>query len=133
MSLGTVREPDRHLDDAEALAQRSIRRLDLEGVALRMDLVEVDRLQHLPPVALEAAGEVADADAEQEARVERAAPRDDAPAESPVLGAAAVDVAGAEREVGAGLARGQQPRYVLRGVGEIAVHLEDVARAFGER
>src|SRR5919204_4457703 len=58
---GAVDERDRHLDHAKARAERPVRRLDLEGVAPRRHGVEVDRLEHVAPVALEAAGEVADA------------------------------------------------------------------------
>ena len=54
-----VGERDRHLDDAEAGPERAVGRLDLEGVALRVDRVEVDRLEHGAPVALEPAGQVA--------------------------------------------------------------------------
>src|SRR3954447_7897047 len=59
LTLLAVREADRDLHDAEALAQSAVGRLDLEGVASRADRVEVDRLEHLAPVALEAAGRVA--------------------------------------------------------------------------
>src|SRR4029453_4616567 len=69
----TVDEHDRHLDDAEARAHRPAGGLDLEGVALRVDRVEVDRLQHLPPVALEPPGEVTDGHAEDQLGVKGAA------------------------------------------------------------
>src|SRR2546421_10208837 len=61
-----VDERDRHLDDAEARPQRAVGRLDLERVAARVDRVEVDPLQHVAPVALEAPREVAHADAEED-------------------------------------------------------------------
>src|SRR3954449_12808689 len=61
-----VGERDRDLDHAKAAAQRPVGRLDLEGVAARVDRVELDRLEHGAPVALEAAREVADAYAEQD-------------------------------------------------------------------
>src|SRR5512133_3193936 len=51
---------------------------DLEGVALRVDRVEVDRLEHDAAVALEAAGQVAHADAEQHLCVEGASAGDEA-------------------------------------------------------
>src|SRR5919198_2188381 len=57
-----VGEADRHLGDAEAGTQRAVGQLDLEGVALGGDGAEVEALEHLPAEALEAAGEVADAD-----------------------------------------------------------------------
>ena len=42
-----VAEDDRHLDDAEAGAQRAVGQLDLEGVAVRAHGRQVDRLEHL--------------------------------------------------------------------------------------
>src|SRR5207253_6925740 len=96
MPLRAIGEADRHLDDAEPRAQRPVRRLDLEGVALRVHCVEVDPLEHRTPVALEAAGQVANADAEQYPGIPRSARRDEPPYASPVHDLAAVDVAGAE-------------------------------------
>src|SRR5680860_1373479 len=89
----TIAEDDRHLDDIEAALDRAVGHLDLEGVAARLDRVEVDRLQHLAAEALEAAGQVADADAEHEARVGAAAAADRPAQRAPVADPAAVDVA----------------------------------------
>ena len=50
----------------------------------------------------------------------------------PQFHAAAVDVAGAEDEVGS-VRGGQQARDVRRVVGEVAVHLEDELGSVGER
>ena len=129
MALGAVREADRYLDDPEAPPHRPVCRLDLECVALGLDRIQVDRLEHAAPIALEATREIPDPDAEQHTRVERAAPRDDAPAEAPVRRAAAWHVPRTEREVGSRLAGGEQARHVGRIVREVAVHLEDVLRA----
>ena len=90
-------------------------------------------LEHLAPVALEAAGQVADA-------ARRAAPARTASrparriaASAPQFSiAAAVDVARAEHEVGVAGGR-DQPRHVVRVVGEVAVHLEHELGAVGER
>src|SRR5580700_6737859 len=41
-----IGERDRHLADAEARAAGTVGHLDLEGVAARVDRVEVDRLEH---------------------------------------------------------------------------------------
>ena len=58
------------------------------------DGAEVDRLEHPAVEALEAAGEVVEADAEEERRVQRAAARDDPARDPPVaVDAAARDVA----------------------------------------
>ena len=128
-----VDEADRHLPDAEALAQRAVGQLDLERVAARVHRVEVDRLEHGAPEALEAAGQVAHRHAEHEPRVERAAGRDRRAGRSaPVLDAAARDVARAEHEVGV-LRRREQPRHVGRVVREVAVHLDDQLGARVER
>src|SRR5262249_1791423 len=78
-AVHAVDEGDRHLFDPESGAQRAVGGLDLEGVAAGVDRVEVERLEHVAPEALEAAGQVAHADTEQHACVERAAGRHDAP------------------------------------------------------
>ena len=74
-----------------------------------------------------------DPDTEQQSCVERAAPRDDATAKTPVLGASARDVARAEREVRPRLARGDEARNVRGVVREVAVELEDQLRAVRKR
>ena len=61
--------------------------------------VEVDRLEHLAPEALEAAGEVADGQAQEGAGVERAAARDELAVPGPVARAAAGDPARAEHQI----------------------------------
>src|SRR5512132_479511 len=73
-----VDEDDRDLDDAEVSPERHVGRFDLEGVALRVDHVQIDRLEHDAAVALEAAGQVAHADAEQHLCVEGASAGDEA-------------------------------------------------------
>src|SRR5205807_7100908 len=59
-----VGEDDRDFTDGETALQGSIGQLDLEGVPTGPDAVEIDALQHFAAEALEAAGQVADADAE---------------------------------------------------------------------
>jgi hypothetical protein len=51
---------DRHLLDPQARTPGSIRRLDLEGVAVGREGVEIERAQRRGPEALEAAGQVTD-------------------------------------------------------------------------
>ena len=51
----TVDEDDGQLDDAEAELVDPVRHLDLEPVALRVDGIEIDRLEHPAAEALEAA------------------------------------------------------------------------------
>src|SRR5689334_10556739 len=68
-----IAENDRNLDHLEARAHGAVGQLDLEGVALRAHTVEVDRLEHLPPEALEAARQIADGEAQHPAGVGGAA------------------------------------------------------------
>ena len=95
-----VAEGDRHLDDPEAGANRPVGQLDLERVAQRGDRVEVDRLEHLAPDRLEAAGQVADLDPKDPAGIGAAAAADRPAHRPPVRDAAAVHVARADHEVG---------------------------------
>ena len=81
-----VGERDRDLDDAEAGAAHAVRRLDLERVALRVDRVERDRLEHAAAEALEAAGQVADAALEEDLRVDVPAERDEPAQQRPSSG-----------------------------------------------
>src|SRR5829696_4636717 len=94
-------EDDRDFDDAEARLHRPVGQLDLERVALRLDARKVDRLEHLAAEALEPAGEVVLAQAEDTLGVVTAGAAHDAAGERPVDDAAAPDVARAEHEVGA--------------------------------
>ena len=55
-----VTEHDRDLSNPESCQERPIGDLDLEHVALGADALEVDRLEHLAPDALEAAGQIVD-------------------------------------------------------------------------
>src|SRR5207247_10277352 len=91
-----VGDPDRNPDDAEAGPQRPVGRLDLERVALRVDRVEVDLLEHLAAVALEAAGEISDLRREQHARIEGTARGDRATRRAPVRNLPALAVAGTD-------------------------------------
>src|SRR5207253_9831297 len=91
VALLAVGERDRHLDDAEARALCPVGRLDLEGVALRVDRVEVDGLEHVPAEALEPAGEVADPVLLEDAGVDVAGGGDRAADRAPVRDRAAGD------------------------------------------
>jgi len=81
VALLAVGERDRDLLDPEAGPDDAVRRLDLERVALRVDRGQVDRLEHAPAKALEAAGEVADPALQEDLRVDVPAERDCAAAE----------------------------------------------------
>src|SRR6266511_3508983 len=107
-----VAEDDRDLLDPEAVADGAKRELDLERVALRAHGVEVDRLEHLAPVALEAASEVAHGQAEDVLGVPAPATGHHTADGSPTFDAATVDVARPNGKVGVGGGR-QQPRQVI--------------------
>ena len=124
-----VAKDDRHLDDLEAGAHGAVGELDLECVSARAHAVEVDRLEHLAAEALEAAGEVANLQAEHPARVHRAPLADLAPHEPPVADSSSRHVAGAEREVRSARDRCEQPLEIGGVVREVAVHLEGVSGA----
>ena len=62
--MNPIAKDDRDLGHGEPVGQGPIGQLDLEGVPLGADGVEVDRLEHLPAEALEAAGQIADPETE---------------------------------------------------------------------
>src|SRR5262249_57584007 len=105
---------------------------DGEGIAEGGGGGEVGRLEHGAPVALEAAGQIANTHAEQHSRVERACGRDPSSQHAPVLDAPAFDVARPEDEVGASSGL-EKPGYVGRVVGEVAVHGDDKLGAVRQR
>src|SRR5918996_358539 len=53
-----VDKGDRDLYHLEPRTERAVRRLDLERVPLRVNRIQVDRLEDQPPVALEPAGQI---------------------------------------------------------------------------
>src|SRR5205807_1451476 len=75
----------------------AIGELNLERVPAGADVLEADRLEHLPAEALEPACQVAHVQAQHQARVGRAALADEPPQQAPVADAPARDVARAER------------------------------------
>src|SRR4051812_42916298 len=119
-----VAEDDRDLAYAEAVADGAVGQLDLERVALRADGVEIDRLEHLAPVALESAGEVAHREPQHALGVPAPPARNDAAPDAPALALPAVNVARAEHDVGV-VGGAQQAGEVGRVVGEIGIHLAD--------
>src|SRR4051794_3158318 len=116
-----VAEDNRDLGDTKPGLDRAEGRLDLEGVALRGERFQVDRLEDLAPEALEPAGEIVDLDAERGARV-RAAPAADRPAaRPPICHPATVDISRAHHDIG--VLRGlEQARQVVWVVREVGVH-----------
>src|SRR6267143_5161415 len=87
-----VGEDDGDFHHPEAGAQGPVRQLDLEGVAGAGYGGQIDSLQHFAAEALEAAGEVVHADAQDGARVDAPAAREQAPSQAPVAGPAPGDV-----------------------------------------
>src|SRR5919202_1323019 len=74
-----VRKDDGHLFDAEALTHALVDGLDLKGVAFQADGVEVERLEHAAPVALESCGAVAHRQLQERARKDVAKAADQPP------------------------------------------------------
>src|SRR5271154_5478488 len=109
-----IAKDDRHLHHAKARLGGTVGELDLEGVPLGANPVEVDRLEHLAAKALEAARQVAHAHAQHEPRVQRAALADEPAQEAPVADAATGNVARAERQVCAVVHRAQEAREIRR-------------------
>src|SRR5207244_4090736 len=93
-------------------------------VTLRRDRVEVERLQHRAPEALEAPGRIVHPELEEERGVEGGAAGDHAPYDAPVSDPPTADVARPENDVGALLGGGDQTRDVPWVVREVAVHLQ---------
>src|SRR3954468_2419214 len=127
-----VGEGDRHLGDAEAGAQRAVGGLDLERVAARGDRIEVDRLEHLSAVALEAGGHIAHFHLQEHAGVHRATGRDEAAHGTPVADSAAVDVSRPDHEVGVAR-RLDETGHVGGVVRKVRVHLQHEVGALVER
>src|SRR3977135_3298646 len=96
-----VAKDDRHLAHGEPARQGALGKVDLEAVAVRADRVQLDRLEHLAPKALEAAREIANLEVEHAPCVRPPAATDHPSQRTPVLDAAAGHVARAEREIGA--------------------------------
>src|SRR5205085_7683626 len=67
-----IDEDDGHLDYAKTTPDRAVRHFDLERVAVRVNRLEVDLLEHPSMERFEARREIADGHAEDHARVERA-------------------------------------------------------------
>src|SRR5258705_6976502 len=65
----TVDEENRNLADAESLSPRFEIDLDLKAVAVRSDVAQVERFEHLSAEALESAGRVLDGHARDDAAV----------------------------------------------------------------
>src|SRR3954471_2618735 len=91
-----IAERDRYLAHLEARLDRPVGQLDLEAVAVGVDPVEVERLEHSAAEGLEAARQAAHGDAEDPPRVPGAAAREEPAAEAPVHHAAARHIARAE-------------------------------------
>ncbi len=104
----------------------------MEGVALGPDPVEWQCFEGFAAPALQPAREVADRDAEDRPGVKRAEAADRLPPLAPVLRAATLDVAGAEREAGA-FRRAEQPGHISGVVREVGVHLHDPVGPLLER
>lgn len=129
LSMFAVDEQDRDLLDAKAFLEGAPSHLDLEGVAFRAHIVEIDGFEDFASEALETTCKIADRDAEDGAGVEATATAEDLAAYRPVACAAAFDVARTEDEIGV-LESGKETGEIVWIVGEVAIHLlEDLVVA----
>ena len=96
----TIAERDRHLADPGARPAGTERHLDLEHVAAGVDALERDRREGRRSPCLEPASQVVRSQSQDGPREDRAAARDDPPADPPVDHAAARRIARADDEVG---------------------------------
>lgn len=121
-----ILEDDRHFFDLESQFPRRKLHLYLECISDKLYLVQVDRLQHLLPVAHEPRGGVLDRHPGDQPGIDRTAPRKQDPVLGPVDIAAALYVPGTDRYVRALVFAGIiQPDQVLGIMREIGIHFED--------
>src|SRR4051794_3930471 len=98
-----------------------------------MNSIEIDRFQHMPPVAAEPTGSVHHRQAQDQTGVDIAAAADDLAERAPVGRAPTANIARAKRQIVAFLGGIEQKRQVAWVVREVGVHLVDVAGALGQR
>src|SRR5260221_2501780 len=120
----TILEHDRHLANAIAALPEDVGHLDLERVALRANLAQIERAQRLGPVAAVAAGTIVHRHAKHGAGEDVAAPADELAQRRPVGRAAPSNVARANHQVRP-LARLEEVRQIARIVRKVGIHLED--------
>ena len=118
-------EGDRHLADVEAGLDGQPSEVDLEDVAGRGELVEVKLLEDLAAEGAVAGGGVRQAGAQRQRDVHVAAAGEDPALLGPVDHLAALDVAGADDEVGALGDLLEEQVQLLRGVRAVGVHLAE--------
>src|SRR5450432_2733908 len=133
LSLSTVVEDDRNLDDPEVLSPGEIAHLDLEAVTVRFHGVEIDRLQHGPAKALEPTGGIVEWQTSYPPGVQIRGVAEHQPPDRPVDDRHLPSVvARAKHEVGI-LNRREKHWEMRRVVGEVGVHLEDKCEIALER
>jgi len=74
-----VPENDRRFDHLEPLHHHSIRQLDLKGVAMRLDCIQINAFEHPTTITAKSAGTVMDRNAQDQASEDVPAPTDDLP------------------------------------------------------
>src|SRR5882757_782878 len=91
-----------------------------------MDRLEADGLQHAPMERLVPGRQVANRDAQNQARVERPPFGKHLPAESPPLDGTPGNVARADDDVGSVAELAIESLEMTRLVGEVGIHLEEI-------
>ena len=121
-----VLKNDGDLFDLEAQLPGGELHLDLEGIADKFDLVQIDRLQYLLPIAYKSCRRVLYRHPGDQPRIVRSSTGKQDPVARPVDITAALDIPGTDGNITAlafaGLIKTVQ---VLRVMREIGVHLED--------
>src|ERR1700737_1571783 len=118
-----VGEGDRYLDGGELVGDRAPSQVDLEAIALRVDVIEIDLLQNVPTIGAVTGGDVVDADAQGQPRIGVGGPGQRPATPRPVLHVSAVDVARTDDQVGPGVDGLQQEVQLFWRVTAVGVHL----------
>src|SRR5215210_9577939 len=117
-----VREDDGHFHDPKAGTVAEVVHLHLKAVAVGLDAIEVEGLEHLPAEALEAAGAVPDRQVQEGPGVEAATLADEPSQQRPFFRSTSCYVARSYRQV-RGPGHLQEAWQILRTVREVCVHL----------
>ncbi len=132
VSRFAVDEDNRHFRDLHPAENRAVGELHLERVAVGSHRIEANGLEGATGKRLVAARQVFHPEAEDRARIERAALREHLAPDAPPLHSSTRNVARADHHVGATLELRDERGQVLRIVRHVGVHLEEALVALGE-
>ena len=133
LSLGALGKDDGDLGDVESRVPGAVVHFHLKGVAVGVDAVEGERLQHAAVKTLKARSHVADGHPGNDARVDAGGIRQDEAGKRPVDDPDAANVPRAHGEVGRARFDGvDEAGKVVGVVREVRVHLADVGVVAGQ-